>query len=73
MKRGKRNKKKRKKLFILLLVIVLFFPIIGSSEEGGVVSYRAILYSYKSYGIVARDGYYKTVPEFLVFPFNFLN
>lgn len=73
MKKRKRGKKKRKKLFILLLVIVLFFPIIGSSEEGVVVSYRAILYSYKRYGIVARDGSYKTVSEFLIFPFNFLN
>ena len=73
MKKRKRDKKKRKKLRIWLLIIVLFFPTIGSSEEGVLVSYRAIFYSYKRYGIVARDGSYKTVPEFLIFPFNFIN
>lgn len=68
--RKRKIDKKRKKLRILLLLLVLFFSIIGSSEEGVVVSYRAILYSYKRVG---SDGSYKTVPEFLVFPFNFLN
>lgn len=72
MRKQKKNKKRRKKLIILLVVLLLFFPIIGSSEEGVVLSYRAILYSYRRYRVLDRDGSYHTVPEFLVLPFNFL-
>ena len=73
MRKRKRDKKKRKKIFIILLILVLFFPITYRYKDGGTVSYMAILYSYTKYHRLEADESYYTVPEFLVFPFNFLN
>ena len=60
MKRGKLSKKEDN----LLLLI--------QNPLDSRASYRTVLYSYTTYRM-AKDDSYRTVSEFLIFPFNFLN
>lgn len=65
--------KKKRKIIIILIVLIIFFPITGGGNEGELESIKAILYSYRTYILVGKDGSYSTRSEFLIFPFNILN
>lgn len=71
MRKQKKNTKRKKAHYFISCIIVVLSNY-RQLRRGRLVSYRAILYSYRRYRVLDRDGSYHTVPEFLVFPFNFL-
>lgn len=62
------KKQMRKKKKLLPLCILLCFPIPCAGEEGGLSSYRAVLYSYTRYRVLKNDGSYSTTGAFLFSP-----
>ena len=64
-----------KKLKIICIIVsvclaVCCIPLKYTYKDGGSVSYKAVLYSYKQYHQIQIDGTFYEYNKFLFFPFN---